>query len=454
MRILLWHGYLLRGSGSNVYTANIAREWRKAGHDVLVLCQESDFSELDLADEAGEFAPDNRSFACASTGVPSAAGRCRIARPAIGRVLPVYVFDEYEGFDAKLYVDLTAEELDHYTSTNVTAMVTAIEEHRPDAIVTGHEVMGPYIARDACAATGRTYVAKLHGSALEYAVKPQSRYRRFARDGLNGAAAVVGGSSYMIEAASTVVGGWSHKARVINPGCDVELFQPRRSARVSSPTVGFVGKLIPSKGVHHLLAALGLTSTPKLKAVIVGYGGWENELRELASALRGGDLSAAIRVAEGGGADELARFLESVRDDAGYLERMKAIEVSFTGRLEHDPLAEVLPGFDLLVVPSVLPEAFGMVAAEAAACGVLPVVPGHSGIREAGAAIEEAIGKPGFLTFDPSDPIRGIASAIDRVLATEPAVRWQMEERAVEVARRRWSWPHVAAELLEVATHG
>ena len=40
VRILLWHGYLLGGTGSNVYTRALAREWSNAGHDVTVVCQE------------------------------------------------------------------------------------------------------------------------------------------------------------------------------------------------------------------------------------------------------------------------------------------------------------------------------------------------------------------------------------------------------------------------------
>jgi predicted alpha/beta-fold hydrolase len=40
VRILLWHGYLLGGTGSNVYTRALAREWSNGGHDVVVLCQE------------------------------------------------------------------------------------------------------------------------------------------------------------------------------------------------------------------------------------------------------------------------------------------------------------------------------------------------------------------------------------------------------------------------------
>ena len=41
-----------------------------------------------------------------------------------------------------------------------------------------------------------------------------------------------------------------------------------------------------------------------------------------------------------------------------------------------------MPAAEVLVMPSTFPEAFGMVAAEAAACGVPPVSADHSGMRE------------------------------------------------------------------------
>ncbi len=48
MRILLWHGYLLGGTGSNVYTRSIAREWSRAGHDVVVVSQDANPELHDL----------------------------------------------------------------------------------------------------------------------------------------------------------------------------------------------------------------------------------------------------------------------------------------------------------------------------------------------------------------------------------------------------------------------
>ena len=447
MRILLWHGYLLTGSGSNVYTANLAREWRSAGHDVVVMCQGRDTSELGFVDE--EFDVD------ASSALPPAKpSTCRVARPAIGSILPVYVFDEYEGFTAKLFVDLTEEELERYTALNVDAMAAVISSFRPDAIVTGHEVMGPEIARRACARTGSTYIAKLHGSALEYAVKEQERYRDHAVTGLGSALRVVGGSAYMVREAASVIPGWSDRAAIVNPGCDVELFQPDPGSRRDSPTIMFVGKLIRSKGVHDLLAALGLLRTEGVDVVVVGYGGFEDGLRDLAEKLANGDLDGVrtiARTAPDGPLDSVLDLLEAGAMDDAYVARYASANVEFTGRLEHGPLSRVLPSADVLVVPSIVAEAFGMVAAEAAACAVLPIVPDHSGIGEAGAAVEEAIGRPGLLTFDPGDPIRSMAAAIDRVLAIPREERDPMGAAAARLARSRWSWAHVAQQLLDLA---
>ena len=61
----------------------------------------------------------------------------------------------------------------------------------------------------------------------------------------------------------------------------------------------------------------------------------------------------------------------------------------FTGPLEHRHLVHLLPLADVAVVPSIFPEAFGMVAAEAAACGCPPLVARHSGLAEVAAGLEE-----------------------------------------------------------------
>jgi glycosyltransferase involved in cell wall biosynthesis len=449
VKVLLWHGYLLSGSGSNIYTANLARIWRQQGHDVLLICQEH--QALAFVDEHGDFAVDNRSFATTKTSVPGSRGRVRLVRPAIGDLLPVYVYDDYEGFTVKRFVDLSEDELELYTRSNVEALVTAIGEHRPDAIITGHEIMGPYIAKEACERTGSSFTAKLHGSALEYAVKVQPRYLYYATEGLGAARVVVGGSNYMIEAAAAVVPGWRERAAVVNPGCDTDLFHPVDRVGGEPAIIGFVGKLIFSKGVHHLLAALGLLRTRSVRTVVVGYGGDESALHALSRALALGDRAAGLEAARSMSSAEVVELLVSDVADDAYFERARRIEVAWPGRLDHDDLAPVLPTFDVLAVPSIVPEAFGMVAAEAAACGVLPVVPRHSGVGEVGAAVEAAVGAPGLLTYDPTDPVVGLAGALDRVLGLPAEERARLGAAAAELACTRWSWAVVAEILLHHA---
>jgi len=453
LKILLWHGYLLTGTGSNLYTANLAREWRALGQDVLVLCQDRAAATYSFVDAAGDFAPTNDDFSVVDTGAPRARGRAVVARPDIGSILPVYVYDEYAGFVAKRFVDLDEAELEQYTRANITALVTAIQRHEPDAIITGHEVMGPYIASEACRSTGTEYVAKLHGSGLEYAVKLQERYLRYAVEGLGAAKAITGGSRYMIKAASDVIPGWVERAEVVSPGADIDLFKPLPRDASGPPVVGYVGKFIRAKGVHNFFSALGLTDIPGLQAVAVGFGGYEAGLKALWRAMQNGDRAEVARLARQGDDEpltDLLSFLDSLDDDRAFFARVAEIPMEWPGRLEHEPLAKVLPHWDVLVVPSIIPEAFGMVAAEAAACGVLPVVPRHSGIGEIGAILEAELGAEGILTFDPNDPIADQARTVQRLLSMPEEGLTAIRETVTDVARRLWSWKRTATRLLEL----
>ena len=125
--------------------------------------------------------------------------------------------------------------------------------------------------------------------------------------------------------------------------------------------------------------------------------------------------------------------------------------VEFIGRLEHDEVAELLPDAEALVMPSTFPEAFGMVAAEAAACGVLPVSAGHSGMlevsRQLAAALPPEVGR---LTSFPVEEgaVEAIAERLNGWLALPEERRAAAREALVETARRLWSWEGVARGVI------
>jgi len=122
MRILLWHGYLLGGTGSNVYTRAVAREWSRAGHDVVVVSQEPQPEQYDL-------------------------GGAQTVRPDIGGLLPVFVLDRYEGLEVKLLPELTDEERDRFVAANA----AALRELAPaDLVFANHVLLGGPVGTAGC----------------------------------------------------------------------------------------------------------------------------------------------------------------------------------------------------------------------------------------------------------------------------------------------------------------
>ena len=408
MRIVLWHGYLLGGTGSNVYTRALAREWSNAGHDVVVVCQDRHADRYDL-------------------------GGARVVVPELpGRLLPVFVLDEYEGLDARLLQDFTRAQRDAYVEANA----DAVRELLPaDLVFVNHVLLGAPVGE----ASGARWRVKAHGSELEYSMRGNAELCAWGAETLRAADAVYVGSEHIRRVLEDVVG---HVDNVheVPPGVDVEEFRPTprdealtglidearadpqdgderhpdsgnaaRFARFfadGEPTVVYFGKLIENKGVQVLLEAL---SGLEARAVVVGFG-----------------------------------------DHRGELEAMAPPGTLFTGALEHRHLVHLLPLCDASVVPSIFPEAFGMVAAEAAAAGVVPVVADHSGLGEVGAGIaaELPTDRAHLVTF-PTGDADALRTRLQDLLALPAGERRQLGLAARRAVEKRWSWRRVAQRLID-----
>jgi glycosyltransferase involved in cell wall biosynthesis len=505
MRILLWHGWLLEGSGSNVATARVAERYRASGHDVLLLCQERHPERYPWIDAFGAIDADGPSE-LTSQAVRGASGRCVVLRPRIGSMIPVFVVDRYEGFDeVRRFIDLSDDDLGSYLWANVDALRAAAAWHGTEIAFTGHAIPGAAIGRRALGA-GR-YVAKIHGSDIEYAVRIQERYRELAREGLQAARAVVGPTADVLARCSALVPGIEELVRIVPPGVEVSAFRPRpthealleaaelldrdpdtargrpssideqveralddreagaldalaeiydqavpepdaaarlrRLAGTSGPIVGYLGKLIPQKGVELMLQA-HRTADHDARALVVGFGSYREWLAALAIALERGDVEALAWLRE------VREIPIEAGPDPG--PRTGERDVTFTGRLDHRYAPDALAAMDVMVVPSILSEAFGMVAAEGAAAGALPLVARHSGLGEVGAALEAAIGRPGLLTFEPGPgAVLRLAAALDRVLELPAAERDELRWAVSAFVGREWTWDRTATGLLAAA---
>jgi glycosyltransferase involved in cell wall biosynthesis len=415
VRILLWHGYLLGGTGSNVYTRSLARAWSRAGHEVTVFSQEPHPEQFDI-------------------------GTTNAIRPDIDGPLPVFVLDHYDGLDARLLHDLTAAERNHYVACNA----AALREHLPaDLVFTNHVLMGAPVG----AATGARYTVKAHGSELEYSMRGRPELARLGREALLGATATYVGSPH-IGTALTEICGPVNRVHEVPPGVDTDQWKPQpraealaalvaesdrdqpnpgnqrerlpddgNAARLATffaddePTVVYFGRLSHNKGVHLLSEALAGINA---RLVIVGFGENRAELEATASP-----------------------------------------RTLFTGPLEHRHLVHLLPLADVCVAPSIFPEAFGMVAAESAASDTPPLVARHSGLAEVAARLAEAY-PPQFAhltSFEPGDVIE-LRAKLTALLNVPPKERRGLGLIARQVAAERWSWSGVARRLLEPLTYG
>jgi glycosyltransferase involved in cell wall biosynthesis len=407
VRILLWHGYLLGGTGSNVYTRALAREWSLAGHDVTVVCQDRHPELYDLG------------------------GACVVVPELPDRLLPTFVLDRYEGLDVRLLGDFTPAQRDAYVEANA----GALRELAPaDLVFANHVLLGAPVG----VASGMRFRVKAHGSELEYAMRGRPDLAQWGAETLAKADRVYAGSEH-VEHVLDEICGHVHRVEIVPPGVDTDEFRPeprgealaalvdeaRRDPHhgderqpdpgnaerfaeffaADEPTVVYFGKLIENKGVQVMLEAL---KTLGARAVVVGFGDFREELEALAPP---GTL--------------------------------------FTGALEHRHLRHLLPLCDVAVVPSVFPEAFGMVAAEAAAAGVLPVVSAHSGLAEVAAGIGEEIGPEAapLISF-PAGDSEALRERLAAILALPAVRRRELGLAARRAVEARWSWKVVAARLL------
>ncbi len=356
MKLLMTHGYMLSGSGSNVYVQNLCRGLVKVGHDVHLLCQEPEPLRYDFVNE--HYGASGESVEPLGERETPYAGRCAVYNPDIGDLLPVYVYDDYPGWRVKTFLDLDEEELERYVSGNVAAMRAVLGRSGATGVVTNHSVPGPEIARLALRGTGVSYTSIVHGSALQYVARRSERYMGMAGSGLSGATSIVALSTHSAGTIAEDFPKLADRTLAVPGGVDTDLFRPdgldlsvteglvggpgrgpeqteglravlvgvedgeapdaddlaRKLAAVSyeprkhdrdagerirkvidsgEPVVVFVGKLIHSKGVHSLLSAFArVRRETGARLLVIGYGTFREGLEALTRALSTGNRGA------------------------------------------------------------------------------------------------------------------------------------------------------------------
>lgn len=536
--ICMLHGYLLEGSGSNLWTRSVIQSLCRGGHTVHLMCQENHPEIYDFIGEVLLYGEDGGIETLFSRETPYP-GQCVMHKPYIGKTLPVYVWDQYEEFsDVRPMIELSDAEIEFYLENNIRTLKQIVEKYKIKAIHANHAVLMSVVARRVSDEFSVPYAIMPHGSAIEYAVKKDKRIFNMAREAFAdaGLVFVIGREiRQRVNAIFPDIEGLNGKMVDLNLGVDTSLFEPvsrnqkaesisalaeclKDVARGKRPEMSdglreasipdtakqelldsiarnsdynpkhtdhgaedrlksldwendrvmlFVGRLIASKGIHLIVAALPFIfqKNDRAKLMIVGHGPLREPLEALLHAFETGSRSLAENIVEWGTElegtgkqpfREIKHYFERLESQGKLDEYFAAAQkhisrdrVVFTGYLTHRELRYLFPVCDAAIFPSVVAEAGPLVFLEAMASGCFPMGTYFAGMA---ASIDSVAGLVPDnvldlmkLSADEKETINDIAEKAGGALDVEEDIRKALRRVAVE----KYDWRNIGKRLAE-----
>ncbi len=393
MRVLLSNHFPLEGSGSGIYTQNVARELTHKGHQVLVIApghmehvgypfevRTILFTPTDHVNDGGDRLPFN--FPCFTT----------------------------HPLSSTTFGDLNAEQRRRYVDAYCGITSEAVSSWRPDIIHAQHLWVSGYAAH----MTNLPYVATAHGTDL----MGMRRYEAWVPTALEGAAhasAVIAISKQVAEDTRSLYGIENDRLHLIMNGFNESIFRVfpvNRKELLGSygitgePTyvVSFIGKLTDFKGIDVLLKAAAR---------------YEDDLGDVVTLIVGdGELRGALE------AQAMQLGLKGVY---------------FLGHQDQSVVARILNAADVSIVPSRI-EPFGLVAVEAMACGTPVVATNEGGLPD---FVNEDVG-----TLVNVDDPEGLATSI--MLELRGGTKGTKGRVAARYALEGFSWSIQVHAILEL----
>ncbi|MBP2027343.1 glycosyltransferase involved in cell wall biosynthesis [Acetoanaerobium pronyense] len=388
MKVLIINHFPLEGSGSGIYTKNIAKKLHDEGHEVLLIVPDHYEVKADYKVKTILFKNEENEKYDLDFNFP-----CFTTHPRSN----------------KTFYNLTDEEMKKYIDAMQGAVDEAVSEFKPDIAHCQHLWIGPYCAYRA----GIPYVVTAHGTDLKGFVIDE-RYVPYALEGGKHAGKVITISKQVDKEVGELYKIPKEKRTLILNGFDEDIFNLKNVSReevlkefgIKSPKylVSFVGKLADFKGVDLLIRAAKI---------------YEDELGDVATLIVGhGELK-----------DQLMALKEE----------LNIKNLHFLGHQNQEKVADIYNVADVSTVPS-RKEPFGLVAIEALACGTPVVVTSGGGLVD---FVDDSIGT----VIDEEDFI-GLANGIISEIKRED--KKEKRERAHRFAMENFSWKRVIKEVTQV----
>lgn len=380
MRILILHRAPLWGSGSGTYVRKMAEVFAKTDKVAIVAPEKKEFDKIKIY-------------------------QVRTPFPGVFQNHPEYP-------KAKKYSEMTNIELTQYVLAYLQTSIRAIDEFKPDILFVQHASFLVWIADYLKTLNNIPFAVTVHGPDLNTALKDR-RIRLLTKHSIVRASRIFPNSFDTKNRFYAIFGEtFRRKTRTVFPGVDLKLYPKDKKIRIidekyhiqGKKLVIYVGRLDKEKGIEYLIRAAKQISA---EIFILGSGDYRKDLEKL-------------------------------------VKELKLKNVHFVGYFGQEYIAELREFYqraDVVVVPSTVKEALGLVILEAMACSTPVVASRIGGIPN---IVKE--GKTGFLTNPRSS--KEIAEKVNRILNNNK-LRIVMGERCRKFVEERFTWEKAATTIRE-----
>ena len=391
MKVLLINHFPLQGSGSGIYTLNIAQELIKEGHTVFVI-------DIDNQIDNSIYSFERKTILCDES---------KNQNPDIKFNFPCFTTHPRS---MNTYYTLTNEELLEYVDTFIKITKQVSYEFQPDIIHAQHLWVTPFAALH----TGVPYVVTAHGTDL-MGFKKDKRYHKYALEGAKNASKIIT-ISRQVHNDTLALYKLPEEQLILNPnGFDdnifkvktvnkVELFKKFGLDIIPEKLVSFVGKFTNFKGIDVLIKAARIVT---------------DKIPDVAFALAGDG--------------ELMPDMKKLKAE------LNLNNVYFLGHQNQTDVSSLYNAAEVSVVPSRI-EPFGLVAIEALACGTPVVATRAGGLPD---FVNDKIGQ--LVEMENPD---ALADAIIEELQNN--TKRTKGKYAVSYAHENYSWNKTLHKVIEI----
>ncbi len=227
MRIGLYHGFELTGSGSNEYNRYLAKVLCESGHEVHIICREKDPTHLPFVTQCVTWEKSGESN---YQQLQSHQHTCILHQLPSTDVNPVYVTDKQRPGNVKTFVSLSDDELRDYHELNEKILTKILSEYPLDILHANHLVYQPMPSIKACQETSTPFIIFPHGSSIEYTVRHHERYHQLAKTAIEACNGLIIGNTEVrdriIDVYPEMLKTVLEKTQIVGVGVDTSLFKP------------------------------------------------------------------------------------------------------------------------------------------------------------------------------------------------------------------------------------